>query len=121
VDRRLWWGYGKLGERRVASGEYEAALDPLFHALGYDVGPERHQETRALLVRALDGVADTRALDIRERADAGDHEAAIVRCDRLWALLRSATEKGLTLDDVAGASIKVQRLFEGLSGARPTR
>jgi len=114
VDRRLWWGYSKLGERRVASGEYEAALEPLFHAFGYDVGPERHQETRALLVRALDGVADTRALDIREQADAGDHEAAIVHCDRLWALLRSATEQGLTPADVAAASIKVQRLFESL-------
>ena len=121
VDRRLWWGYSKLGERRVASGEYEAALEPLFHAFGYDVGPERHQETRALLVRALDGVADTRALDIREQADAGDHEAAIVHCDRLWALLRSATEQGLTPDDVAAASTKVQRLFESLGGARPTR
>jgi len=121
VDRRLWWGYGKLGERRVASGEYEAALEPLFHAFGYDVGPERHQETRALLVRALAGVADARALDIRERADAGDHEAAIVHCDRLWALLRSATEQGLTVDDVAAASVKVQRLFESLGRARPTR
>jgi tetratricopeptide (TPR) repeat protein len=120
VDRRLWWGYSKLGERRVGSGEYEAALEPLFHAFGYDVGPERHQETRALLARALDGVADARALGIRERADAGDHEAAIAHCDRLWALLRSAAEKGLTLDDVAGASTKVQRLFESLGGATPT-
>jgi len=121
VDRRLWWGYSKLGERRVACGEYETALEPLFHAFGYDVGPERHQETRALLVRALDGVADTRAPDIREQADAGDHEAAIVHCDRLWALLRSATERGLTAADVAAASTKVQRLFESLAGARPTR
>jgi len=114
VDQRLWWGYSKLGERRVAAGEYEAALEPLFHAFGYDVGPERRQETRALLVRALAGVADTRALDVREQADAGDHEAAIVQCDQLWALLRSATEKGLTPDDVAAASTKVQRLFESL-------
>jgi hypothetical protein len=114
VDRRLWWGYSKLGERRVGSGEYEAALEPLFHAFGYDVGPERHQETRALLVRALDGVADARALGIRERADAGDHEGAIVHCDRLWALLRGAAEKGLTQDDLASASMKVQRVFETL-------
>ena len=120
VDRRLWWGYSKLGERRVAAGEYEAALEPLFHAFGYDVGPERHQETRALLVRALDGVADTRALDIRERADAGDDEAAIVHRDRLWALLQSAIDHGLTLDDVAGTSVKVQRLFASTGGAAPT-
>jgi len=110
VDRRLWWGYSKLGERRVEAGEYEAALEPLFNALGYDVGPERRQTTRALLARALDGVAGTRALDIQGLADAGDREAAIVRCDRLGALLRGVTDKGLTSDDLDDAFVKVQRL-----------
>lgn len=114
VDRRLWWGYSKLGERRVAAGEYEAALEPLFNALGYSVGPELRQETRALLARALDGVAGTRVLDIQELADAGDREAAIVRCDRLGALLRGATDKGLTPDDLDDAFVKVQRLVETL-------
>ena len=71
VDGRLWWGYNRLGERRVAAGEYEIALDPLFHALEDDAGPARHEETRALLVRALEGVADVRALAIRELAAAG--------------------------------------------------
>ena len=96
--------------RRVEAGEYEAALEPLFNALGYDVGPERRQTTRALLTRALDGVAGTRALDIQGLADAGDREAAIVRCDRLGALLRGVTDKGLTSDDLDDAFVKVQRL-----------
>src|SRR6266850_236158 len=39
VDRRLWWGYNKLGNRRVEAGQHEEALEPLFHALGYEVGP----------------------------------------------------------------------------------
>ncbi len=115
VDRRLWWGYSKLGERRVSAGEYEAALEPLFNALGYDVGPELRQETRALLARALDGIAGSRVLDIQELADAGDREAAIVRCDRLGALLRGATDKGLTPDDLDDAFVKVQRLAETLA------
>jgi hypothetical protein len=114
VDRRLWWGYRTLGERRLASGQCEAALEPLFHALGYRVGPEQHEETRALLLRALDGVADARALGIRELADSGDREAAIVQCDKLWALLRSADETGLTPADLSGVYLKVQRLFETL-------
>jgi tetratricopeptide (TPR) repeat protein len=114
VDRRLWWGYRALGERRLASGECEAALEPLFHALGYDVGPEQREQTRALLLRALDGVADARALGIRELADTGDREAAIVQCDKLWALLRSANETGLTLTELGGVYLKVQRLFETL-------
>jgi len=114
VDRRLWWGYRTLGERRVEAGECEAAVEPLFHALGYEVGPERHQETRALLVRALAGVADVRALTIRELADAGDREAAVVQCDKLWALLRSANGRGLTPSELTGVSLEVQRLFESL-------
>src|SRR5262249_23510694 len=43
VDRRLWWGYNKLGARRVESGEHESALEPLFHAFGYNVGPVQQQ------------------------------------------------------------------------------
>jgi hypothetical protein len=84
------------------------------HALGYDVGPEQREQTRALLLRALDGVADARALGIRELADTGDREAAIVQCDKLWALLRSANETGLTLTELGGVYLKVQRLFETL-------
>jgi tetratricopeptide (TPR) repeat protein len=114
VDRRLWWGYRTLGERRLTAGQFETALEPLFHALGYPVGPEPHSETHALLLRALDGVADVRALQIRERADAGDREAAVVQCDNLWALLRSANERGLSLTDMGGVYGKVQRLFESV-------
>lgn len=119
VDRRLWWGYNKLGARRVESGQHEDALEPLFHALGYDVGPARRQETVALLVRALGGVTDARALTVRELADAGDREAALVQCDKLWAQLRSATEMGLAQDDLAATFGKVQRLFESLGRSRP--
>jgi tetratricopeptide (TPR) repeat protein len=114
VDRRLWWGYRALGERWLAGGAYEDALEPLFHAFGYPVGPEPREETRALLLRALDGVADTRALGIRELADAGEHEAAVVQCDELWALLRDASDMGLSRGDLSGVHGKVQRLFETL-------
>jgi tetratricopeptide (TPR) repeat protein len=78
VERRLWWVYSRLGESALQVGQPDAALEPLVHALGYDVGPERHEETRALLERALDAVPD--------------REGAIVRCDRLWAQLRGARE-----------------------------
>ena len=119
VDRRLWWGYNKLGARRVEAGEHETALEALVHALGYDVGPARRQETIALLVRALDGVADARTLVVRELADAGDREAAIVQCDKLWALLRSASDMGPTQAELANVFGKVQRVFESLGRSRP--
>jgi hypothetical protein len=114
VDRRLWWGYNRLGARRVDARDHEAALEPLLHALGYDVGPDRRQETVALLVRALDGIVDGRAPAIRELADARDREAALVQCDRLWTLVRSAAGTGVAPAELAATSGKVQRLFESL-------
>jgi tetratricopeptide (TPR) repeat protein len=78
VDRRLWWVYSRLGERHLNSGDFEAALEPLVRALGYDVGAERLDQTRLLLERALEG--------------APRPEAAIVHCDRLWARLHGARE-----------------------------
>jgi tetratricopeptide (TPR) repeat protein len=119
VDRRLWWGYNKLGARRVETGQHESALEPLFHALTYDVGPARRQETIALLARALDGVTEERALTVRELADAGDRETALVQCDKLWALLRSAAEMGVGQTELASTFAKVQRLFESLGHSRP--
>jgi hypothetical protein len=118
VDGRLWWGYNRLGERRVAAGEYEIALDPLFHALEYDAGPARHEQTRALLVQALEGMADVRALAIRELAAAGDREAAALQCDALWTALRSATESGLSRHELSGAFTRAQRLADSLTRAR---
>jgi tetratricopeptide (TPR) repeat protein len=97
VDRRLWWVYSRLGEHRLDTGEVEAALEPLVHALGYDVGAERHEQTRALLERALDGCAD--------------REAAIVHCDKLWARLRGATET-LAGEDLAGAVGRSAQILE---------
>ena len=118
VDGRLWWGYNRLGERRVAAGEYEIALDPLFHALEYDAGPVRHEETRALLVRALEGVADVRALAIRELAAAGEREAAVMQCNTLWTTLRTAAESGLSQHELASAFSRAQRVLDSLERAR---
>jgi tetratricopeptide (TPR) repeat protein len=93
VDRRLWWIYSRLGERRLDCREFEAALEPLVHAVGFDVGAERHERTRLLLERALEG--------------APDREAAIVHCDRLWARLHGARET-LASGDLAGGIFEPQ-------------
>jgi tetratricopeptide (TPR) repeat protein len=114
VGRRLSWGYARLGERRVVAGEHEAALEPLFQALGYEADPERRRETRVLLARALDAAADARALGIRALADGGNRETALAHCDALWALLHGAADRGLPRDDLADSLTKVRRLFENL-------
>src|SRR5207302_812680 len=71
VDQRLWWGYTRLSVRRLEAGDYEDAVDPLVRALKLpDVSPDRQSETRAALVRALEGVADGLGPALRARRSA---------------------------------------------------
>lgn len=119
VDARLWWGYTKLGIRHVEAGEFEEALDLLLHALGFrTVGPERQEETRSALLRALEGIVDSRSLTIRQLAEQGDRHEAVLRSEKLWALLRSSIDLGLSEDELSVAFAKAQRLMEQLDQPR---
>ncbi len=119
VDRRLWWGYNKLGLRRVEAGAFEEAIEPLLRALRLaGTAPDRQSETRAALVQAFEGWTEARALAIREVADGGDREAAIVQSDRLWTRLRAAIEEGLSERELGGAFARVRRLFEEIGRER---
>jgi tetratricopeptide (TPR) repeat protein len=112
LERRLWWGYMKLGVNRVEAGAQEAALSPLFQALAFeDIGAERQEETRATLVRALEEIVDARGVDIGALIDAGDSAAAAIQGDKLWSLLRGAVDQGLPQDHLSDAFAKVSALF----------
>jgi len=63
-------------------------------------------------VRALEGVTEQRVLLIRELADAGDREAALVQTDKLWSRLRGAFAAGLVENDLAVAFAKAQRALD---------
>jgi tetratricopeptide (TPR) repeat protein len=115
VDQRLWWGYTRLGVRRVEAGEYEEALDPLVHALRFaNISPDRQAETRAALVRALEGVADVRALGIRQLNDEGDRDEAVLRTEALRELLRTCRELGLSEEELSVAFARTGRLLAEL-------
>jgi tetratricopeptide (TPR) repeat protein len=115
VDQRLWWGYAELGSRRLDAGDYEEALDPLVHALRFtSIGAERQAETRAAVVRALEGIAAVRALSIRRLAEAGSRDEAIVAAGELNELVKRGLEIGITEDDLAAAFARVRRLCEEL-------
>ena len=115
MDQRLWWGYTRLGVRRLEAGDYEDAVDPLVRALKLpDVSPDRQAETRAALVRALEGVAELRALSIRQLNDAGDRDGALLRTETLRELLRSCMELGLSAEELSVAFTRIQRLCSGL-------
>jgi len=115
VDQRLWWAYAEMGSRRLDAGDYEEALDPLIHALGFtSIGPDRMAETRAAVVRALEGIAAVRALSIRRLAEAGGRDEAIVAAGELHGLVKHGLELGLTEDDLLAAFARVRRLCEEL-------
>ncbi len=115
VDQRLWWGYTRLGMRRVEAEEFEEALDPLVHALRFGtISPDRQAETRVTLVRALEGVADLRARAIRQLCDDGHRDEAQLRTEALHELLRSCMELGISEDDLSVALATTRRLTEEL-------
>jgi tetratricopeptide (TPR) repeat protein len=116
VDQRLWWGYAELGSRRLEAGDYEEALDPLIHALRFEsIGPERQAETRAAIVRTLEGIAAMRAMSIRRLVDADCRDEAAEEAEKLRALLRSSIELGITESELSAASTRIQRLCQELN------
>jgi tetratricopeptide (TPR) repeat protein len=115
VDQRLWWGYAELGSRRLEAGAYEEALDPLIHALRFDsIGAERQAETRAAIVRTLEGITALRAMSIRRLADAGCRAEAASAGEQLRALLETCVGLGITESDLWAAYTRIQRLCEEL-------
>ena len=120
VDQRLWWGYAELGSRRLEAGDYEEALDPLIHALRFEsIGAERQAETRAAIVRTLEGIAAMRAMSIRRLADAGCRDEAGAGAEELRVLLRGCVDLGITEGDLWAAYTRVQRLCEELNLEEP--
>ena len=69
-------------------------------------------------MQAFEGWTEASALAIREVADAGDREAAVVHSDKLWTRLRTALEEGLSERELAGAFTRVRRLFEEIGRER---
>ena len=120
VDQRLWWGYAELGSRRLEAGEYEEALDPLIHALRFQsIGAERQAETRAAIVRALEGISAMRAMSIRRLANAGCHDEAVEGAEDLRKLLRDCVDLGISEMDLWAAYTRILRLSEELDLEEP--
>jgi len=65
-------------------------------------------------VRALDGVVDTRWPAIQQLA-AEDLDAARAEMEKLSALLRNATQRGLGAEELGDAFAKVTQLEQALS------
>ncbi len=114
IEARLRWGYAALGERLVRAGAFEEAVDPLSQALRLGGGRTTGDKIRSGLVQALEGVAEMRGAAIRGLAAKGDRDAAALGADKLWALLRSHGETGLTENELSGALARARQLFAAL-------
>jgi len=117
-ERRLWWGYTRVGLRRIETGSFEAALEPLFRALrlgGLD--EERLTETRGALARALEGVVDASTQTILEFG-VGDLRTVQAEIEKLVALLQTSLEHGMKPDELGDAFAKVAQLERSLSKPR---
>lgn len=119
LERRLWWSFTKVGMRRLDSGKHEEALDPLLRAMRFvTVGPERLDESKRSLGRALEGIVEARSPLILRLAAEGDRDAALVLCEELHTFLRSAMACGLTRDEVAVPVSRIETLFAKLGKPR---
>jgi hypothetical protein len=115
LERRLWWGYTKLGLRRLESRSFDAALDPLFRALRLGrVDNDRLAETRGALMRALDGVAEHALPAIKVRRDT-DPAAAAQDSARLASALQAWTTHHLTEQDLGEAHERITVITEMLA------
>lgn len=111
LERRLWWGYTKLGMRRVDAGMYEEAVEPLMHALSFvGVGSERLEETRGPLVRSLRGLVEARTSLADRLAGDGEREAALKLTDELARALEDALARGVPRDDLDEALEQAEEL-----------
>jgi hypothetical protein len=115
LERRLWWGYTKVGLRRLERGAFDTALDPFFRALRLGrVDSDRLSETRGALVRALDGVAET-TLPALQALRETDAPAAARETARVAGALQSWAAHGLTEQDLGEAHDRITRLGHALA------
>ena len=116
-ERRLWWGYSKVGLRRIETQSYESALEPLFRALRFgSADDERAAETRGAVVRALEGVVETSVSEVARRGGA-DPQVALAEIERLSELLQVAGERGVQPEELADLFAAVRGLHSRVSPA----
>jgi tetratricopeptide (TPR) repeat protein len=115
LERRLWWSYTKVGIRWLEGDMYEEALSPLLHALRFgSVGPNRLEETRRPLIRALENLVDAWHAPVERLAHEGSRHEAQALCERLWGFIQDARASGMTEDELAGVISNAQALFQRL-------
>jgi len=101
------------GRRASAAFELEAALEPLFRALGLrDLDPDLERRTRELLARTIERILDGAGERIGRLLEAGDRAAAMRRWQEVRGIIQTARDQGLSPEDLAPAFGRALRILE---------
>jgi hypothetical protein len=112
INRRFWWGYTKLGIRRLEDGRIDAAIDPLLRAIKISgVDPDRQQETRGALTEACRDLLESRTRAIQELIAQGRTADAQLEGDRLRVILEDGIRNGISPKDLGGGFEQFRELM----------
>lgn len=115
ANRRIWNGYTGLGRRLIGAFELEAALQPLFSALGLlALDPSLERKTRELLARTIERISDGAGERITRLLEVGDRDAAMRRWQDVRGIIQKARDQGLTPADLAPAFGRALQILERL-------
>jgi tetratricopeptide (TPR) repeat protein len=96
INRRFWWGYTKLGIRRLQNGRADAAVDPLLRAVKIPgIDPDRQQQTRQALVDACHDLLEHRTQAMQDLISQGRTADAQLEGDRLRGILEDGIRYGI--------------------------
>lgn len=103
INRRFWWGYTKLGIRRLQDGRADAAVDPLLRAIKIPgIDPDRHQETHEALVDASRALLESRMPALQDLVSQGRTADAQLEGDRLREILEDGIDHGIRPEEFGG-------------------
>jgi len=119
LTRQLWRGYSVLGRRWLEAGRFDAALELLSRALSLErLEEDGRRQTRALLGRAVDGLARRWTDDATVSLRRGDAVGAASARSRLRGLIEVGVEAGLAEEELTPVLTRTREIDQQILDQR---